>query len=303
MRVRRFVNAKRSLGVLAFGLVHVCSASLILFPGTPSQVADGDPQDISGQVDMIVIDPTNPILVPNTTDLYFSGMVRHDASGTLTFGQAIGLRALVISEIPAGLPGAGTPAVLHNTSGGIVSAASIPWVEYQYASLDPAGGSHMADLAIHFQGPLDTTPSGGTLGGSGLSQELGVSVKASTWWEWAAGQPDVPILAQWTNSGLTNAPITASGWGVSVGDYDAQPGRLLFTLESLRLEAGERFEFPSSIAGGLSIPIPEPGSIIVLTMAAALSAIRRRTCLLGVRGGVSQARRSSGARNSWCQSA
>lgn len=262
------------LAMLMLGIasgVETVTGQLVLFPFTASEVNDGDPSDATGAAnDMIVIDPNNPVNVPGYPGLEFSGMVQHGTAGSLNVGQATGLRSLLVSEIPAGYPGAGSPAVLHNNSAStIVLSGPLDWVMYDYLALHPNNTPGAAELAIHFQGPLDTTPSGGTLGGT--DHELGLSVIASTWFYEFTGQPD-PMSAGWLNPGTTAAPVTFSGWNAGYGDYNLDPGVLRITLDRLVLHPGERFEFPASVSAGL---IPEPVSGLLLLAGAGLLINRR----------------------------
>ncbi|MEX2672910.1 MAG: PEP-CTERM sorting domain-containing protein [Phycisphaeraceae bacterium] len=263
--------------VVGLGCAMPASASLVLFPGTTSEVIDGGPGDMSGAVnDTIIIDANNPLAVPGTGGtLLFSGMVEHGVAGSITVGQAIGLRAIRITEDPNG-----NAAVLHNSGTGTFALGGnqVDWVQYDYATLDPAGIANMADLAIHFEAWLDTTPGGGTL--ASTDQRLGMSVQADTWWEWAAGAPDFPMAAQWNNPGSTATALQASGWNASVGDYDISAGRMLITLDDIVLEAGERFEFPSSVNAGLvaanATIVPEPASATLMLLGGAWMLRRRR---------------------------
>jgi len=260
----------------AVGLaVDSASAQLVLFPFTNSAVQDGGTNDATGATnDMIVVDPNNPIDVPNHPGLKFSGMVEHATGGTINVGQAQGLRALRVTEIPTGtgLPGAGSPAVLHNTTASTITvSAPLDWVIYDYPTLDPAGNAGATDLSIRFTGPLDTVPASGSL--ASINHTLALSVRATTWWWQVTGQPDSPIGDTWENvAQATNAPLSVLGSASGLGDYNIDPGVLTISLDKLILGPGERFEFPASVTGGL---VPEPTTALLLSLGG-LTLLRRR---------------------------
>lgn len=252
-------------------------ASLMLFPGGgASEVIDGGPGDATGVAnDMIVIDPNNPIDVPGHPGLVFSGMVQHAVGGTLTVGQAQGIRALKITSIPAGsgLPGAGSPAILHNTTlNPITISVPIVWVSYDYPIFNPAQDG-AATVGIAFEGTLDTGGMSPVL--SVTNQELSLSVASDTWWPAQAFTPFWPITASWSNPGTNAAPQLITGYNDDFGDYDNfAAGQLRISIESLTLGPDERFEFPASVTAGL---IPEPASAAILLVAGSALIFRRQS--------------------------
>lgn len=264
---------------LAISIAHVgpVSAALTLFPGTTSEVVDGGPGDATGVVNgMIVVDPGAPLPVPGMPGLVFSGMVEYlPAGGTTTFGQVVGLRGVRITGIPAGsgLPGAGQPATLTNTTGAMLSAGGpIVWVEYAYPTLDPAGNPGAGDLFIHLQGDLDTTPIAGGIVNN-VNQRLEIDFRASSFWIDLLGAPNEPVTAYWENTVFPSgpAPIAVGGFDLATGDYNIDPGRLLLSLNALTLGANERYEFPASITAGV---VPEPASLTLLGLGG-LALLRR----------------------------
>ncbi|MCC5830957.1 MAG: PEP-CTERM sorting domain-containing protein [Phycisphaeraceae bacterium] len=255
------------------------SAALTLFPGTASEVVDGGPGDASGAVNgMIVIDPGAPLAVPGMPGIEFAGMVEYlPAGATTTFGQVVGLRGVRVTGAPAGsgLPGAGQPATLTNTTGSTVSFGNpLIWVEYTYPTLDPAGNPGIGDIFIHLQADLDTTPlGGGTI--NNVNQRIEIDFRVSSFWIDTLGAPYEPVTANWFNtvSPSGTGPIGVGGFELLPGDYNIDFGRMHLSLNALTLGPGERYEFPASIVAGA---VPEPASLALLALGGSVLLLRRR---------------------------
>lgn len=273
---QRFTAALAGLALLTAGHAH--AQDLMLFPMDANAIIlDGDPLDETGAVtDTIVIDPANPLPLPNNPGLAFSGMVEYLPAATFTAGGVPGIRGIKLTSIPvgSGLPGAGEPATITNISGGTLTMTDpVMLAAYNYTSLDPSGMPGSGDLSIEIFGHLDTTPTGG---GSipNVQQRIELEARASSFTLNSTGTPNDPVAAGWSNPHPTlNGPLGVGAQYDEPGTFDDSFGRVSITLSNLTLGAGERYEFPASVVVGV---VPEPGSLAILGLASGLALLRRR---------------------------
>ena len=243
------------------------SASLVLFPSTTSEIVDGGPGDASGAANnIIVVNPAFPVAVPGVADLVFSGMIEYLPGGTTgSFGGVNGLRAIRITGIPAGsgLPGAGQPATLTNTSASVLNVPGpIRLALYDYTSLDPAGLAGTGDLAMQIVGSLDTTPvAGGAIAND--NQRISLGARATTFTPTSTGIPGDLVADAWMITGPGTGPIPVAASALEAGGFNADPGLLILELDGLILGPNERYEFPASITVGV---IPEPSTALLAAL-------------------------------------
>lgn len=279
MKVTRYLAASLAAAALLFaGSAH--AQDLMLFPFHTDIILDGDPDDESGAInDTIVISPANAVpLASGPAGLEFSGMIEYLPAGTFTVGGVPGLRAIKVSGIPAGsgLPGAGTPAMITNTTGSTITMTDpVALAGLNYTSLDPAGIAGAGTLSIEVSGHLDTAPTGGGAIPD-VGQRIELEVAADTFTLTSTGQAFDPVAAAWSNAsgGTVTGPLAIFAQNDEPGTYTDSLGRLILTVSNLTLGPGERYEFPASIVA--SAVVPEPGSLALLGLASGLVLLRRR---------------------------
>jgi hypothetical protein len=271
-----FAAILAAVALLLAGHAHAQDLMLLPFELTP--ILDGDAQwdETGGVTDTIVIDPSNPLPLPNNPGLVFSGMVEYLPTGSFTIGGVPGIRGIKITGIPAGsgLPGAGQPATITNTTASTITMTDpVTLAAYNYTSLDPSGLPGSGDLSIEIFGHLDTTP---TPGGSipNTLQRIELEARASSFTLNSTGTPNDPVAAAWSNPHPTmNGPLGVGAQYDEPGTFDDSFGRVSITISNLTLGPNERYEFPASIVVGV---VPEPSSLALLSAAGLLMLRRRR---------------------------